>query len=329
MKSTWHCVEMLKAQLDGMPRVYTLPVSRNVTVSQACRIVRSEFAVKGRVVASVYGSSLDLDSRLFGLVRSEDVVLFSAADGGRLDFDVPLVPPVNDPEGVFRLFTSCSVQSMTEGDRIDIGSNMSLSECQTKVGNLIRSKFPAVPAGSQYHIFLPGGAIMEDNGKTIGDFMSAFPKARRRLYAVVTRPITKGDLEKEIKEVCCVKEEMRALLGCWPDGPVSDLNLCAAACLLGYFQRVGPSADMFIHSISKIVPFAPLINGLRVLYSHQPVYGITIPQIIAPLYTLFKEIGAIRSEAKEVFDGCLEILPFFGQFEVRYVPSQTTFFKAP
>ena len=89
----------------------------------------------------------------------------------------------------------------------------------------------------------------------------------------------------------------------------------------------GPKSREIIYGLSKLFPFAPLINGLYVLSERDTVYEYFLPQITSPLYTIIKEMSGEKDECK-VFEHLLEFLPFFGSFQYTdFTPS--TIFKFP
>jgi ubiquitin-conjugating enzyme E2 D/E len=329
---TWHFCKMFQVRLDGRDCVYRLPISRNATVLHACQIVRDEFAIKTPFEASVYGSELNRSQRLFSLIRPEDVVLIKSAKETPLEFATDVISLGPIPDGNFRLFTNLSWASMTKGNLISISNERNARDCHAEIVKFLRQKCQRLPDDIQMQILLPGGAVFEETGKKLCDFFASFPKARRHLYAVVTRRIPENDLSASVKEVCCLSEsnpDMRNLLDSNPWCRASGMGLSTIACLLGYFQRVGPVANAIIYSISKIIPFAPLINGLRLLLAEKKISASMITHITAPLYTIFSELLGRNVPGEKVFEECLKCLPFLSQFRVRYIPEQTTFFKHP
>jgi hypothetical protein len=176
-----------------VPEGRKLPISLPATVYTACRLVQSEFGVERPLRASIYDDVLHFDTPLFQLVQEDDVVLFSDRDVARL----PEIPPNH-----FRVFSSISVASLTEGDLLQVPETADPGTLRTLISRLLQGK-PGVPSNAQFHVYLPGGSIFESG--TIAAFRSSFPKMRGHLYAVVTKPIDPSILRAPVDQLVDTK----------------------------------------------------------------------------------------------------------------------------
>ena len=300
-----------KAQIEGSDEVFTFTIQHDATVFNACKVVKAEFEAEEDVVASIFGMKLRGDMKLREVARPDDVILFSSAKGGAPRFSTRRVRLAPVPEGHFRVFTSLSIKSMTAGDVVALDLDKDLSSVTQALRDFVGRQFGGrVPAGSEMQVFLPGGAVFEQHaGLTLRSFSERFPQFRRHLYVVFSR--TSGG-DGVVEQVCSMKDgRMRSLL--CPVGRSSDFGLSIIACFLGYLNLGGPKSREIIYGLSKLFPFAPLINGLYVLSERDTVYEYFLPQITSPLYTIIKEMSGEKDESK-VFEHLLEFLPFFGSW---------------
>jgi ubiquitin-protein ligase/Mg-chelatase subunit ChlD len=189
----------------------------------------------------------------------------------------------------------------------------------------IRKADPGLASEPQLHVYLPGGAIFETG--TIDDFLKIFPKARHHIYVVATRPIAPAILTAEIKQLVDIRGDSQQLL-LSPRAKSTTPGLCLIASLLGYIHHSQGSTPELIYSLSKLIPFAPLVANLHLLASREQIYGYMIPPITAPLQTLFAEMHGTPRDLDSAFDHTLDLIPYFSTFSFSG-PLQCTLFKQP
>ena len=171
------------ASLSGSDKRYRFTIAHDASVLAACKIVKAEFDIKGDLSASIYGSPLNGELKLRDVARPEDVLTFSSADGGEIVFSTPAASLEDIPEGHFRVFTSLSIKSMTQGDVVAINEDGDLSSVSRELEAFIgRSLSGLAPAEARMKVFLPGGCVFEQHdGLTLRRFSECFPQLRRHL----------------------------------------------------------------------------------------------------------------------------------------------------
>jgi hypothetical protein len=82
------------------------------------------------------------------------------------------------------------------------------------------------------------------------------------------------------------------------------------ACFLGYISNNGPLLEELIYALSKVIPFAPMINNLWLIIKREPLFGSSIVQITAPLHTIVAEAFHSKVPVDRAFARLLDWLPF-------------------
>jgi ubiquitin-protein ligase len=311
----------LRATVGADGTVYRFSISSTATVSDACLLISSEFGIRNPVQASIYGSALYPECLLFEVIQPVDVVLFdSSPEDGPITFGFRILerPPISPAH--FRVFSSLSLASMTVGDVLPIADDTGPDQLRRQLTDFLDKKFKGLPADATINIFLPGGA--PSDRRTLREFAELFRMAQPHIYVVATRRHPPALLQNRVREVVNIKDaDVKQLLT--PLAGSSDEGLTYLASLLGYIVYGGRLTDLLLYSISRFVPFAPLIAGLYVLAQKEAVYGYTLAQIVDPLHTIVREIFPDRP-----LEHLLELLPLFTAHQFRETV-QCTIFKAP
>jgi hypothetical protein len=303
---------MFRARLSGSNEVYSLPIKRDADVETACRLFRSELGVKNPLAAVFGGTRLDPDARLFEIIKeAEDILDFVPVGNEEISYALQPVSLESAPQGQFRLFSSLTVASMTTGDLIEVGEDMDAREVRSAVETFLRAKYSEIysklTGDVEHHVYLPGAVPFVVG--TIRIFGETFPTFSRHLYAIVTRPIPAEIMRLRIEEVVNMNDpKMELLLS--PLYESSRIGLSIVACFLGYIHNGGPLHEELIYSLSKVVPFAPLISSLHLIDQQENIYGYFIPQVTAALHTLLMEAFSCPDNPSTVFEHLLEYLPF-------------------
>jgi hypothetical protein len=81
----------------------------------------------------------------------------------------------------------------------------------------------------------------------------------------------------------------------------SKLDYSLVACFLGSIANNDTLSEEVIYLLSKIIPFAPLINSLTLLVPCEQLLSLSITQTTAPLYTVLLEMFKTQNNTTTPF----------------------------
>jgi hypothetical protein len=204
--------------------------------------------------------------------------------------------------GSFRVFTSLSLDSMTVGRDIALRLNLGVG---ATVSAILSSLGGPIPANASVLLYLGCGVPFV--GGTLKDFVSAFPKVARVIYAVVSEHVDDDVLSAEYTELCNVSDAARQRL-LSPMIPSTESGFTQIAALLGYVSHGGVNRDHFIAALAQLTGFAPLVVGLHRIAKSEWIFGRDILSVTSPLYGFVQAFVVCTPD--KVFDYLLRVGSF-------------------
>jgi hypothetical protein len=202
----------------------------------------------------------------------------------------------------FRVFTSLSLDSMVVGRDIPLQLDLGVAETASAILGSLGGLIPANPS-----VLLYLGCGVPFLGGTLGNFVSAFPRVARVIYAVVSEHIDSAVLSAEYTELCDVSDAGRQRL-LSPMFQSTESGFTQIAALLGYVNHGGVNRDQFIAAMAQLTGFAPLVAGLHRIAKNERIFGRDVLSVTSSLFGFVQAFVGCAPD--KVFDYLLRVGSF-------------------